>query len=503
MRDLSVPEIWKDEFTLAALDINQREGSCVGKRKLAPMVEQNSNNDAILALYCGCLLWTGERDRAFQVLTERLKQRESASVLATLALAQRMEGDDDKATETISIAQSVDPYDYLYLRHGSDLALVRGDTEAWEELVSAAEALYPDDIWVYAKRITAAYVKGDCKEARRILESAPDRFKSSASYHYNSGMIFLKDRDLEHAAEQFQFAVAMEPESPQYWANLCMVHRHCGRFEQAEQAANFALELDPTNRMALENQKKLAERKGDNAKVKYWEERLSSAIPTLGNPRAQEATQCVRDGNYKKAIGLHKANLDDPKVSLVYKLGSQKTLLSLFSQHEMWTDTRELINRLSPEMTASDVEIQIYRAELEYFEGDHGAVDRLEALVISNQAVGYGHPVLTRIYLKSKQRDRLVSLIDHLCQHLTWQIGVAVTIIIALDQAGERELAEKLYQSVSKKNSRIPALKYYELGRAMQQGDFPGAKQINQELPPGERITVKSVIKSKIKKFFG
>ena len=502
-RLMTTPAIWKDEATLRALHLVQRDGSTIGKRLLADDVKSQPDNDAIFALYCGCLLWTGERPLAEQLLSERIALRPSASTYATLAVAQRMSDDKELSLESIKISGSIDESDYLYLRHASDIATVEGDDDTFERLMSLAEQLYPGDPWVYSKRITHSLARSHPDEARRILESAPDSFRTLSMFHHQWGMVYLHERNLESMEEQFRYAVAMSPETAQYWSYLSMALRHQSKFDEAISAADHALDLDPTSRFALETHLKAAERRGDKASAKSYAARLAASMPGIDNPRAREANKLVQEGNYKGAIAIHLKTLKDPDLSDFNRKSTENTLLFLYSLHGMWIDSRKLLTKLQSEQRVIGDRINVYLAETDFYEGVPGALDRLEAMASVDHPASTVLLALVRAYLKVGQREKLVQMVDRICLDTPPDVTALAHAVLALDQAGEQAMAHAMYETIRRRRPNLAALRYFEIGEAARFGDIDRARRLNRDLPSGERITLKSIIKAKIRKLFG
>ena len=75
--------------------------------------------------------------------------------------------------------------------------------------------------------------------------------------------------------------------------------------------------------------------------------------------------------------------------------------------------------------------------------------------------------------------------------------------MILLDNVGEKSMAQLLYSSVKRKRPTLAALKYYEFGEGLRQGDVAQAVRINKSMPADERITAKSVLIAKARKLLG
>ena len=64
-------------------------------------------------------------------------------------------------------------------------------------------------------------------------------------------------------------------------------------------------------------------------------------------------------------------------------------------------------------------------------------------------------------------------------------------------------MAHAMYETIRRRRPNLAALRYFEIGEAARFGDIDRARRLNRDLPSGERITLKSIIKAKIRKLFG
>lgn len=500
---METPAVWRDEATLKALRLVQRDGSTVGKRNLKADIERYPDNDALFALYCGCLLWTGDREMGHQKLIDRVGARPAAPTLAALAIAQRMANEKDEAAETIEAAGAIGPDDFLYLRHAADLAVVDANDDVFASLSARAQALYPDDPWFYGQRITFCVARERLDEARKLLETAPPSLKSLSMYHHHWGALFLHERNLEAMEEQYRYAVAASPENPQHWAYLSMSQRHLGKFADAIASADHALDLDPTSRFALETHAKVAQRSGDHASAKKYEEQIAASMPGIHNPEAREANRLLRAGDLKGAISLHNKVIRDPNTTLSNKKTAENCLLDIYASHGYWRDLRMLLNSMQSAGRLNGARHDAYLAEADVQDGISGALERLEMILLDSSPPGNVYPALVRVYLKSGDRQKLAAIVDRACTSLPPDPVPLVNALLALSSANEKSLADRLYEELRRKRPNLTALRYYEIGQAAEQGDLDRVRRLNQQMPAGERIRAKSILRQIIRRLFG
>jgi len=153
----------------------------------------------------------------------------------------------------------------------------------------------------------------------RLMTDAEGR----ALHHNNLAMMALADERPREAWLELVQGLRAAPRISQLWVNLGAIYRYAGQDEEAERAYFRALDIDQTDRSAMNNLVVLYEQLGRHAERDYWQDRMhryrdrnpyyhaSLGDVAMGEKRWTEA----RD-HYQRARDLH------PKDGqLVYSLG--------------------------------------------------------------------------------------------------------------------------------------------------------------------------------------
>jgi hypothetical protein len=128
---------------------------------------------------------------------------------------------------------------------------------------------------VVSKTHTRSYQKtlkkntvGDDEVLAELLTGVTSDFVGDISPHYvtvskkllsskadpkNLGQAYAKQGEWQRAVEIWERAAGQAPNDPALWHNIGVGHEALGRIEQAEQAYNRALQLDPGNKILIEN----------------------------------------------------------------------------------------------------------------------------------------------------------------------------------------------------------------------------------------------------------
>ena len=110
---------------------------------------------------------------------------------------------------------------------------------------------------------------------------------------------------------------------------------------------------------------------------------------------------------------------------------------------------------------------------------------------------------LIRAYLMTGNRERLLSALDRVQTNLPSDPVPLVHALFALHNAGENTLANTLFEELKRKRPNLTALRYYEIVQDAEQGDLNRARHLNQQMPDGERIKPKSVVRQILRGLLG
>lgn len=178
--------------------------------------------------------------------------------------------------------------------------------------------------------------------------------------HYNN--LAMNALSVDRPVQAWQQLVRGLEEAPglsQLWVNLGAIYRYAGQYAEAEQAYFHALEVDNSDRSAMNNLVVLYELQGRNKEQNYWEDRLEryrNLNPyyhaSLGDLAMEEEDWDAAYAHYDRATDMQP---DDGL--LIYSQG--------LAAHELGNDdeAERLIAR-AIEKAAFQVEKQRYRVQL-------------------------------------------------------------------------------------------------------------------------------------------
>ena len=90
-------------------------------------------------------------------------------------------------------------------------------------------------------------------EARQAYQDALKLSRRAATQHYLRGQLALCEQQYQQAAKEFGAAAAAEPANAIHWHALARAHLGAGQPQEALQAYDQALQLNPDDRVALLN----------------------------------------------------------------------------------------------------------------------------------------------------------------------------------------------------------------------------------------------------------
>lgn len=144
-----------------------------------------------------------------------------------------------------------------------------------------------------------------------------------ATHHYNLGIQFERNDDIDNAAREFENAIRADCRFPYPYRALGEIYFNKGRYEDALEHLEKAIELDPDWIEALGLAADTLIELGDTRKAAPLLERALRGDP--GNPRysAQLGRILIAEGDFSDAVelleGALRANPDDYKLN--YNMG--------------------------------------------------------------------------------------------------------------------------------------------------------------------------------------
>lgn len=136
-------------------------------------------------------------------------------------------------------------------------------------------------------------------QKQRIISDERGR----AHYFNNIGVDHMLGADTPRAYANFHFSIEADATFAPAWINLGILHRRAGLPAWAEAAYLKALDIEPSNMIAMSNLANLYEQEGYAALAAFYDERVEAH--RMRNPyyRYKLAQTAVMDGDYAAAIG--------------------------------------------------------------------------------------------------------------------------------------------------------------------------------------------------------
>ncbi|WP_202962388.1 transglutaminase domain-containing protein [Congregibacter litoralis] len=189
-----------------------------------------------------------------------------------------------------------------------------------------------------------------------------------ALYYNNLAMNALADDRPVFAWKQLVRGLHQAPGLSQLWVNLGAIYRYAGQYPEAEQAYFHALEIDDSDRSAMNNLVVLYELQGRSNEQHYWEDRLEryrNLNPyyhaSLGDVAMEEEDWETAYDHYAEA-----AKMQPDDGLLIYSKGLAAHQLGKIDEAE------HLISR-AIEKAAFQVEKQRYRVQLKIIREEQAA----------------------------------------------------------------------------------------------------------------------------------
>ncbi|GIW51318.1 MAG: hypothetical protein KatS3mg081_0673 [Gemmatimonadales bacterium] len=193
------------------------------------------------------------REARWQEAVEHFKEALSrggpnATVLYNLALSYEQAGQFEEAVRVYRRAVEAAPDDSRVLTGWGVAALRRGDyAEAIEALDRAREVSGGERMsafWYWARSL-AAGATGSLQEAEALLRESLQHYPDDVVLRNNLGALLELRDDTEQAAELLQAALSDQPSLPQLSKNLGDLYYRSGRYDEAWEAYQRAVKLDP------------------------------------------------------------------------------------------------------------------------------------------------------------------------------------------------------------------------------------------------------------------
>jgi tetratricopeptide (TPR) repeat protein len=187
-----------------------------------------------------------EAAEAFKKAADR--EGGKAAILANLALAYEKAGRLDEAESVYAEAASKARHDPRVLTGWGIVALRRGDCEVAAGRLDRAREVARDrplgELWYWARSLAAAGLER-FDEAEDLLLAGLEQHASQVVLRNNLAVLWELKGDRERAQEVLEHALGEDPSLPQVSKNLGDLCYRAGQFDQAWEAYQRAVRLDP------------------------------------------------------------------------------------------------------------------------------------------------------------------------------------------------------------------------------------------------------------------
>ncbi len=182
----------------------------------------------------------------------------------------------DEANVRYSVARALKPDSPLALRGLGSIAAERGDVERAEQLLRRAVELSPNDVQIWNDLAT---VVRDSQEQERCLRRCLEISPSSWEPKLNLGRLLHMTGRLPEAIALLREVVAEAPHAALAWSHLGTALSKSGEHEEATDAFERGLELDPSDLSGLFNLAIAQRRLGRHARALELCERAHALAP--------------------------------------------------------------------------------------------------------------------------------------------------------------------------------------------------------------------------------
>ncbi len=168
-------------------------------------------------------------------------------VLSSLAVAYNLNGEPERAVDTIDRAIELDPKQFRYYVNKVDI-LVKEQrlAEARKAAILAVE-YGPEEWQAHFSKARVAITRGDLGEAASSIESARRLTSPKAALELARFEVAMLRKNYPVAVESVRLAAEIDPGNIQAWVNLCVTEARFGNFEAADRAIARALKISPNH----------------------------------------------------------------------------------------------------------------------------------------------------------------------------------------------------------------------------------------------------------------
>eukprot|EP00403_Amphidinium_massartii_P000147 CAMPEP_0178377928 /NCGR_PEP_ID=MMETSP0689_2-20121128/4167_1 /TAXON_ID=160604 /ORGANISM="Amphidinium massartii, Strain CS-259" /LENGTH=424 /DNA_ID=CAMNT_0019997989 /DNA_START=317 /DNA_END=1591 /DNA_ORIENTATION=- len=182
-------------------------------------------------------------------ISDGQRQTKSSKVQFNLGITYMQAQEWDKAVEALIRCAWADPLSALPFFRIGQIEILRGRFETAETWLAAAidkfgASLMVRDEEVFHDLAVAMFQNGKVEGAERRLRIAL-RLNEEFAKGWNNLACCIAERDMQQAMRAVRRATTIEPENPQYWANLALLAQHAGDWNTASAAWRQAVSIFP------------------------------------------------------------------------------------------------------------------------------------------------------------------------------------------------------------------------------------------------------------------
>lgn len=468
------------------------ESSMAYTLALARVAAAQFPEDPTLRALCALpLMWTGRKDEARQELATALAGAgDLGPAFALQAEFLCMEAKYEKAEESLSEAERRSPEHWTTLRAATAYYSVLGNNERAYGYAERGRLRDPDGAGGWSQAYSICLQLGDAERAAALLEEASPAVRASVSYKVALGRVALRDKDLLEAERIFREAVAQQPESATAWSELARALSFQGKLDEAVEAANFALEINPEGVIALGVLSRVAEARGDVAKAAALRQRAAEALPALAfTTRMQAATSLHRKGDRRSALAQYEEM--EREANPFWQQNLRALQVPIQIELRQWDALERLLERMAGDPDRFENKT-VGRAALMRHRGDRaGAVAELNRGL---ERFGRQPALLQALFEVLHEDGRQAELDEQVRAVLADPPHIpsgCAQLSMTLDRIGRKEDARALLDRARRIFPHDKLLDRVRAAFLLQDRDFHGAKAALASLPPHMRPQIK------------
>lgn len=456
-----------DQIVARYRTLRRTKGIGVAEPYLTEQVEANPNEPRLHGTRANALLWRGRLEDAEQ---EAQRAGDTIEGRCSLAEIKVFSGDLDASSAIVEALLTEYPDDFRVLMTAFHVKTVAGGVAECGDVLKHLVEVAGDDPDVYHARLIGAMHARDIEAARTLVEAAPENYRETYQYVQSKAKIAMAAQDLQLAESLHREAVAMAPEADGPWADLAQVLSFQSIGEEAYNCAQYALEINARNSIALNALARIAERQGDFPAAEGLRKRAREAVPFLAySSIAQRANEERRKGKTDAALTILKELEKEPS-AFARRLGVDLRLqiLSRTDREKDIEDCLELYSgadRQSPIALAS-------QARLEQLRGNPEAA---LAHIQEGLALAPDFYHLLAIWLDLKQEagaeEEIQARFEQWYQRVPGMPTTCAQLVHQLEQMGYRDAAGRLLEASQRAYPNDQNLEVLAIGRLAEQGD--------------------------------